>query len=147
MSKIFYSPSVGGFFLNSGPSDAVQISHKLHDQLLKGQSAGKHIVAGADGVPELQEPEVQDEAELLAARRAQMVASKLQAKKALEAAGRWAEVKAALATDADLQEDWDLAYELRRTSPLVTAFASALSPVITDEELDALFAAAAAIDV
>jgi len=53
-----WSPSTGGFYHaeihGSGmPEDAVAISAKRHAQLLAGQSAGRAIVADANGKPSL----------------------------------------------------------------------------------------------
>lgn len=58
--SLFYSASSNGFFdsaINgtSIPSDAVEISVDLHQELLAGQSAGKAIVAGENGFPVLKE--------------------------------------------------------------------------------------------
>lgn len=56
--SIFFSPSRCGFFdpdlhYEAIPEDAVEISRDRHAELLEGQSLGRRIAAGADGVPEL----------------------------------------------------------------------------------------------
>lgn len=47
--------------------------------------------------------------------------SKLGLKRALAEIGEWEAVKAAIASNPTLQEDWELAQEIRRTDPLVQA--------------------------
>jgi len=56
-----FSPSTKGFYLeaihgDNIPSDAVEITNEEHAALLAGQSAGKIITAGPDGVPYLADP-------------------------------------------------------------------------------------------
>lgn len=58
---MFYSKSTGGFYSaeihgDNIPADAVSITHEQHQALIGGQSAGKVIVADADGYPILQDP-------------------------------------------------------------------------------------------
>ena len=53
-----YSNSTGGFYCpelhgDSIPPDAVDIDDQLYDALLVGQSLGKMISTGGDGLPEL----------------------------------------------------------------------------------------------
>lgn len=142
-----YSATTGGFYSQkvhgaSVPADAVEITDEQHQALLAGQAAGKVIRPGDGNFPVLQDAPALTSAE----RRATMPAvSKLQAKKALEAAGIWTAAKAVLAADPDLQEDWDLAQELRRQSPMLLGVAATLG--LTDAQLDDLFAAAATIAV
>lgn len=64
------------------------------------------------------------------------VASKLGLKRAFSEMGQWENVKAYLAADAGLQEDWDLAVEIKRTDPLTQGAIAALG--LTDEQTDAL---------
>ncbi|MBR1206947.1 MULTISPECIES: hypothetical protein [unclassified Bradyrhizobium] len=45
--------------------------------------------------------------------------TKLGLKRAFDELGTWAAVKAAIAADANAQEEWDLATEIRRADPLV----------------------------
>lgn len=52
--KIYYKN--GGFYLEPQES-AVEISEELHRTLIEGQSQGKQIVTGLDGVPMLAEPQ------------------------------------------------------------------------------------------
>lgn len=60
MSRIFYSPSVNGFFLEGSnpiiPSDSVEISEQRHNELTLAQPNGKEIVPGPDGYPILVDP-------------------------------------------------------------------------------------------
>lgn len=83
----------------------------------------------------------------LAAWRATAVCTKLQAKIALEAVGRWAEVKAMIAADPALQETWDLAVELPRASAIIETMAALLSPPLTDPEIDALYQVAMQVEI
>lgn len=58
---MFYSKSTGGFYDvaihgENIPSDAVEVTAESHAALLAGQSAGKLISAGNDGVPMLIDP-------------------------------------------------------------------------------------------
>lgn len=63
-------------------------------------------------------------------------ASKLGLKRALADVGLWDQVKAAIATDPDIQEEWDLAIEIRRTDPLVERLVAALG--LAPAEVDAI---------
>lgn len=58
---LYYSPT-GGFLdsdYNSTIADnAVQITQALHETLMQGQSASRHIIIGADGLPTLSEPDI-----------------------------------------------------------------------------------------
>lgn len=59
--RMYYSGSSRGFYEkeihgDKIPSDAVEISIDLYEQLLEGQSVGKVINSGADGVPYLSDP-------------------------------------------------------------------------------------------
>lgn len=83
------------------------------------------------------------------ARRSGMVVSRFQARAALLAAGLLATIENAVAAydgeDAALvQLAWSEATEWKRLSPTVTALATIVS--LTDEQLDALFIAAAQIE-
>lgn len=68
---MFYSSSTGGFYDPDihaiTPSDAVEIDKSTHTALLAGQSAGKRIIPGTGGFPELVDPEPPTEADLIAA--------------------------------------------------------------------------------
>lgn len=67
-----------------------------------------------------------------------------QARRALLAAGLLASVEAAVAAASqDIQITWEYAPNIVRNSPFVTAMAGALG--LTDQQLDDLFRAAAAI--
>ena len=72
-------------------------------------------------------------------------ASKLGLKRALAQQGAWTAVKAAIAADPELQEDWDLATEIRRADPLTQAMIAKLG--LTDAQVDALLIRAADLAV
>lgn len=65
----FYSPSTLGFYnieINDFiPDDAIEIDDADHAALLDGQSAGKKIIPGIDGIPTLQDPPPPTEAHLI----------------------------------------------------------------------------------
>lgn len=88
-------------------------------------------------------------AERLASKRAGMIVSMRQARLVLLGAGLLANVDAAIASIPDAgakaaaEIDWEYATEVRRVSPLIASLAPALG--LTDEQIDALFEAAAAI--
>lgn len=69
-----------------------------------------------------------------------------QARAALRAAGLLDQVEAIVsAADATTQDAWEYATEFRRTSPLLNGLAQQLG--MTDQQLDQLFIASAAIEV
>ena len=55
---------------------------------------------------------------------------------ALAEIGLWDQVKAAIAADPDIQEEWELAVEIRRTDPLVQMMIDAIG--LTPEQVDAI---------
>lgn len=61
-------------------------------------------------------------------------ASKLGLKRALDEIGMWSQVKAAIASDENVQEEWNLAVEIRRTDPLVQMMIDSMS--LTEEQVD-----------
>jgi hypothetical protein len=61
-------------------------------------------------------------------------ATKLGLKRALSELGAWAQAKAFIAADADTQEEWDLAIEIKRTDPLTTKLIVAMS--LTPAQVD-----------
>ena len=63
-------------------------------------------------------------------------ANKLGLKRALAEIGLWDQVKAAIAADPDIQEEWELAVEIRRTDPLVQMMIDAIG--LTPEQVDAI---------
>lgn len=63
-------------------------------------------------------------------------ASKLGLKRAFDEIGQWDNVKAYLAAHPDLQEDWDLAVEIKRTDPLTQGAIVALG--LTNEQTNTL---------
>ena len=63
-------------------------------------------------------------------------ASKLGLKRALAEVGLWDQVRSAIAADPDVQEEWGLAVEIRRTDPLVQMMIDAMG--LTPEQADAI---------
>jgi hypothetical protein len=63
-------------------------------------------------------------------------ASKLGLKRAFDELGQWDNVKSMIASNSDMQEDWDLAIEIKRTDSLVQQMIAALQ--LTDEQVDNL---------
>lgn len=57
MPKIFYSPSIGGFYIESVhapeqiPADVTEINVSAYHALFDGQAQGKRIIPGLDGKP------------------------------------------------------------------------------------------------
>ena len=70
-------------------------------------------------------------------------ASKLGLKRALVEQGRWDMVKAAIAADADRQEEWDLATEIRRSDPITRGVIALLN--LSADQVDALLIRATAL--
>lgn len=84
----------------------------------------------------------------LAIERGLMVASAMQVRLALLAAGRLAEVEAIIAAaDQTTQIAWDTAVNFKRNSPTIAALAPLASPAFSDTDLDNLFRAAMVIEV
>ena len=91
---------------------------------------------------------VPDPADVLAAERAQMTASAMQVRLALEEVGRLQEVEALVANGTvRVQIAWDKATSFPRNSPMIAALAGSASPPFTDAELDTLFRRAMEITV
>lgn len=63
-------------------------------------------------------------------------ASKLGLKRALAEIGLWDQVKAAIAADPDIQEEWNLAIEIRRTDPMVEKLIAMLA--LAPAQIDAI---------
>lgn len=63
-------------------------------------------------------------------------ASKLGLKRAFTELGQWDNVKAYLAANPDLQEDWDLAIEIKRSDPITQGAVTALN--LSADQVDAL---------
>lgn len=61
-------------------------------------------------------------------------ATKLGLKRAFDELGAWDQVKAAIATDPDAQEEWDLALEIRRSDKLVQELIAALQ--LSSDQVD-----------
>jgi hypothetical protein len=62
--------------------------------------------------------------------------TKLGLKRAFDELGQWAAVKAAIASNPNTQEEWDLAIEIKRTDSLVEGVIAAMS--LTSEQVDNL---------
>lgn len=69
--------------------------------------------------------------------------TKLGLKRAFDELGQWSAVKAAIASNANTQEEWDLAIEIKRTDTLVQGMIAALS--LTTEQVDSLLIRASAL--
>lgn len=74
--RIFYSATTNGFYpyaliddytsAGNWPEDAVEITERWYSYLLEGQSVGKVIIANEYGSPELSDPPLPTEKELIA---------------------------------------------------------------------------------
>lgn len=62
--------------------------------------------------------------------------TKLGLKRAFDELGTWTAIKAAIASNEDIQEEWDLAIELKRADPLVQHMITQLN--LTEEQVDSL---------
>ncbi|MHC2241475.1 hypothetical protein [Bradyrhizobium elkanii] len=69
--------------------------------------------------------------------------TKLGLKRAFDELGTWATVKAAIAADANVQEEWDLATEIRRADPLVQHMIAVVG--LSDAQVDQLLIRANAL--
>ncbi|ODM77809.1 hypothetical protein [Bradyrhizobium elkanii] len=69
--------------------------------------------------------------------------TKLGLKRAFDELGTWASVKAAIAADANVQEEWDLATEIRRADPLVQHMITIVG--LSDAQVDQLLIRANAL--
>ncbi|MHC1943442.1 hypothetical protein IF803_03550 [Bradyrhizobium sp. UFLA06-06] len=69
--------------------------------------------------------------------------TKLGLKRAFDELGTWAAVKAAIAADANVQEEWDLATEIRRADPLVQHMIAVVG--LSDGQVDQLLIRANAL--
>lgn len=68
-------------------------------------------------------------------------ASKLGLMRALREIDLWETAKAAVASDPDVQEQWDLAIEIKRSDPLTAGIVATLA--LTDQQVDQLLIRAA----
>lgn len=136
---MLYSKSTNGFYSRAIhgkniPKDAVEVSEALYVSLMNGQSEGKVISVGKNGVPELKEPEAPEET-------VPSVVSRFQARRALKDAGVFDAVEDAIAqADEFTQDAWADAQEFRRNSDLILILGESLGL-----NLDALFIAASKI--
>ena len=69
--------------------------------------------------------------------------TKLGLKRAFDELGTWPAVKAAIAADANAQEEWDLATEIRRADPLVQHMIGIVD--LSDAQVDQLLIRANAL--
>lgn len=72
-----------------------------------------------------------------------LAATKLGLMRALKEIDLWDAAKAAIASAPDVQEEWDLAIEIRRTDPLTQGMIGALG--LSDEQVDQVLIRAAAL--
>jgi hypothetical protein len=63
-------------------------------------------------------------------------ATKLGLRRVFVEQGRWDQVKALIAADPDVQEEWDLATEIKRADPLVRGLIVALR--LSDPDIEAI---------
>jgi hypothetical protein len=157
MGQLYFSPGIVGFFDSeiAGediPADAVAITAQRHAELMAGQTAGRIIVAGEDGLPRLAEAPTPD-LEFLRARanlpkfeflRQCVLAGLLTEADALSAArgdipAAFAQVVAGWSEaerfEAELR--WASLSQVDRMHPLIIAVADQAG--ITVEQLDLLF--------
>lgn len=138
----FYLPEVHGAAI---PPEAVDITAEEHAALLNAQSQGAVIQPDGNGKPVAVYPTPPTPAEILAAERAGMVISRMQARIALHNAGLLSMVEAAVAAaDPFVKIAWADAQEFRRNSPTIASLAGAVN--LSPEQLDDLFRAAALIE-
>jgi hypothetical protein len=141
-----YSPSTGGFYTyeihgNNMPGDVVDVPDDTYLALIEGQSQGKQISPGADGVPELIDPPVQAKPDVT-------VVTMRQARLALLAAGKLTEVTDAIAAldepeRSRAQIEWEFASDVEKSSPLIQSLAASVG--LDDAALTALFNTAATL--
>lgn len=143
---MFYSPSTRGFFSpalrdTNMPDDIIEISDELYVHLRDANLSGKVIRLGADGVLEAVNS---DES----VSSAPTVVTMRQARLALLAAGKLADVSAAISGlpsphKEAAQIEWEYAATVDRSSDLTSLLASALS--LNEAQLDALFVQASSL--
>ena len=143
---MLYSSETGGFYDRAIhkeiPADAVEITTEEWQELLDGQAAGKIIVAGKGGKPELQDPPPP-------APVVPQAVTMRQARLALLAAGYLDRVQEAFANIPDesvkkaAMIEWEYAGTVERNSPFTTQMAAMLG--LSSDDLDRLFLAAAAL--
>ncbi len=105
---------------------------------------GVRVEMTQDEIDALEASRAIDPAEELEKQRAQMVVSRFQARAALLNAGLLDAVETAVSqADGITKLAWSDAQEFRRNSPTIAALASVVG--LTDDQLDALFTAAAQI--
>lgn len=63
-------------------------------------------------------------------------ATRLGLMRALKEIGQWDAVKAALAANPEVQEEWDVAIEVKRTDPITQGMIAQMG--LTEEQVDAL---------
>ena len=144
---MYFSKSTNGFYSreihgNNIPDDAIEITSKEHAALLAGQAEGKRIVPDEQGRPVLADPPP-------APPYVPQHVTRAQGKAALITAGLWDDVLAYVDAITDPTQQalarvaLDDTTEWRRDSPFLATAAAALG--LTDQQLDDLFVAAAAI--
>ena len=146
--KMYYSKLTGGFYdsrvHNTLPSDVVEITSDMHNELLEGAAQGYKISTGAGGQPFLLPT---DPTEVLAAERAAMKCSRLQGRLVLGEAT--CDALDAMAVDNltpwAMRQTIQNAIEWRRMSQSMTELGYLLG--YTDEQMDDLFRQAMTVDV
>lgn len=138
---MFYSAQTGGFYdraiHTNIPADAVEITREEWQGLLEGQAAGKVIVAGKGGKPELREPAP-------AAPFVPRSVTPRQARLALLAAGHLQAVQEAMSALPEAAKiEWEYSTAVERESALVAQMGAALG--LDDAALDQLFTTAAGL--
>ena len=119
------------------PKPNITAHHAQYGETLVPVAALTNTGSDDDAVWEVVEPDAEDY-------RAAMTVSRMQAKLALLEAGRLDEIDAVMSeAPPDVQIAWQEATEFQRNSPTIAALNDALDPPMSDEELDALFEAAA----
>jgi len=140
--RAFYA---AGLTYTNMPGDLIEIEPEYHATLLAAQSVGAEIEPDINGVPQAVMPVALTAEETLNAWRATTKVSRFQAMAALHNAGLLDEaVEIVTQVGGLIKIAWDNAMEFRRNSPAILNLALALG--LDEEELDALFIAAAEIE-
>ncbi|WP_116132000.1 hypothetical protein [Tropicimonas sp. IMCC34043] len=151
---ISYSASTGGFYdsriTDVLPKDAVEISVETHAALLAGQAAGQRIVAGAGGVPVLEDPIVDPYDERLARWRTTAELSSVQLRLALRGRADIAEMAPLAAAFPEAGNLLDLVQRhvatLPADDPAAVIWEYATRFVRGDADTATLFSAATGVD-
>ncbi|WP_116131192.1 hypothetical protein [Tropicimonas sp. IMCC34043] len=152
---MMYAPSTGGFYKREVhgkniPSDAVDIEDAAYRGLLAGIAQGQRIVAGAGGVPVLEDPVVDPYDERLARWRTTAELSSVQLRLALRACADIAEMAPLAAAFPEAGNLLDLVQRhvatLPADDPAAVIWEYATRFVRGDEDTATLFSAATGVD-